>query len=128
LISENLPKVVLLGNEVESDALLCTAAHGCQGQTAICYCITCGAQFCVNHQKVNTVITLSQNAVAIALSISWLKKRKFLGFAFGFHSLYIFYRFTMTSTVSLTECWTLMSMQSHLLFTLSQCVNNIKRF
>jgi len=45
-----------LGEEVESDTLLCTAAHGCQAQTATCYCVTCGVKFCANHQKVKIMI------------------------------------------------------------------------
>jgi len=35
----------------DSDTLYCTA-HGCQGQEAVCFCVTCKYRFCSQHQQV----------------------------------------------------------------------------
>jgi len=48
---EELPKVETEDAKSDLDTLYCTA-YGCQGQIAMCFCITCGDKFCTGHQKV----------------------------------------------------------------------------
>jgi len=46
---EGLPKVTIATGD--SSTLYCTA-RGCQGQIAVCYCVTCKDKFCSQHQQV----------------------------------------------------------------------------
>jgi len=48
---EELQKVETEDGKSDLDTLYCTA-YGCQGQIAICFCVTCGDKFCTDHQKV----------------------------------------------------------------------------
>jgi len=55
---EELQKVETEDGKSDLDTLYCTA-YGCQGQIAMCFCITCGDKFCTDHQKV--IIVLKYN-------------------------------------------------------------------
>jgi len=48
---EELPEVESEESRPESETLFCTVDQ-CEGQLAVCFCVTCDYKFCADHLKV----------------------------------------------------------------------------
>jgi len=52
---EELPEVETEESRPESETQFCTVDQ-CEGQLAVCFCVTCDYNFCADHQKVRTML------------------------------------------------------------------------